>query len=163
MEDKRERIDIIETLEPTEISNTQLKKLTEELAETKNGELRYALALKLLEVAELGEQEINLEPVISTITLLIDKKHIGTYLWFCSHFDCSAYIETFARVVIENDTEVYVEALNVFENMQEPVPAAAKQNAITALVHYDLSLDDDHYKKPVIPELIALINELPEQ
>ena len=29
MEDKRDRIDIVETLDPAEISNTQLKKLTE--------------------------------------------------------------------------------------------------------------------------------------
>lgn len=163
MEDKRERIDIIETLDPAEISNTQLKKLTEELAETRNGELRHALAIKLLEVAELGEKEIDLEPIIRTITALADKKHISTHLWFCSHFDCSAYIETFTRVVIENDTEVYVEALSVFENMEEPIAAATKQSALAALIQYDLGLDDDHYKKPVIPELIALINDLPVQ
>ena len=161
MEDKRERIDIIETLDPAEISYTQLKKLTEELAETRNGELRHALAIKLLEVAELGEQEINLHPLIATITALVDKKHISTHLWFCSHFDCSEYIELFTRVVIQNETEAYVEALSVFENMQGPIAANTKQSVIDSLTQYVAGLEADHYKKPVIPELIALITELP--
>ena len=162
MEDKRERIDIVETLDPNEISNTQLKKLTEELAETKNGELRHALAIKLLEVAELGEQEINLEPIIRTITMLVEKKHISALLWFCSHFDCSEYIEIFTRVVIENDTEAYVEALGVFENMQGPITTAQKQDTIAKLQQYEASLDDGHFKKAVLPELVELVNDLPE-
>lgn len=160
MEDKRERIDIVETLDPSEVSNTQLKKLTEELAETKNGELRHALAIKLLEVAELGEHEINLEPVIHTITKLVDRKHISTLLWFCSHFDCTEYIELFTRVVIENDTEAYVEALSVFENMQGPITPTTKQAVINQLQQYADGLDEGHYKKEVVVELIGIVNQL---
>lgn len=163
MEDKRERIDIVETLDPTEISNTQLKKLTEELAETRNGELRNALAIKLLEVAELGEQEIKLEPVLRTITLLVDKKHISTLLWFCSHFDCAEHIELFTRVVIENDTDAYLEALNVFESMQDPIATSVKNSVIAKLHQYNSTLAPDHFKKDIIPELIALVDELPIQ
>lgn len=159
MEDKRERIDIVETLDPTELSNTQLKKLTEELAETKNGELRNALALKLLEIAELGQQEIKLEPVLRTITLLADKKHIATLLWFCSHFDCTEHIELFTRVVIENDTDAYLEALNVFEAMQEPISTSVKNSVIAKLHQYNSTLAPDHFKKEIIPELIGLIEE----
>lgn len=160
MEDKRERIDIVETLDPSEVSNTQLKKLTEELSETRNGELRNALALKLLEIAELG-QEIKLEPVLRTITALADKKHIATLLWFCSHFDCTEHIELFTRVVIENDTDAYLEALNVFEAMQDSISISVKNSVIAKLHQYNSTLAPDHFKKDIIRELIGLIEEMP--
>lgn len=155
-----DRIEEVKAIDQATVSEDLLKLLIDELATTQSNELRGVLAVKILEIAELGELEIDIEKIIGTLARLVDTNYIGTLVWVCSYFDCSKYIELFTQIVIQKDTDAYYWALDAFENMQGPITLAVKTSVVTKLQHYNLGLQHDHFKKTVIPELIEMIEEL---
>lgn len=155
------RITEIEAIDPEVISENLLKLITDEFEKTESNELRHAIIIKMYDVGELGKLQVDVNAVIRTIARLIDSNYIGTLVWFCSHYDCTEDIELFTRIVIEHDTIAYIEAVSVFEAMQDSISPSVKNSVIAKLHQYNSTLAPDHFKKEIMPELIGLIEEFP--